>query len=53
MSIKIKVSYQTPEELNRVIERLKPLGITWKAAKRQEGRFLNAYVHVKEKVNKT
>lgn len=46
MSVKIKVSYTTPQELHRVIAALSPLGITWKTAKRQEGRFKNAYVEL-------
>lgn len=55
MSVKIRVSYEKPQELHRVISVLKPLGITWKTAKRQDGGYKHAYVQVvesKENANK-
>lgn len=47
MSVKIKVSYQNPHELQRVIKCLMPLGINYKVAKRQDGQFKKAYIEVK------
>lgn len=48
MSIKIKISYETPQELQAVLCALKPLGITWKQPKQQNGPYRNAYVKVKQ-----
>lgn len=45
MSVKIKISYQDTEELQKVVNCLQPLGITLKIAKRQEGQFKNAYIN--------
>ena len=36
--IKIKVSYERPEELRKVLERLKPYVKSWKASRDQKGR---------------
>lgn len=47
MTVKIKISYQHDHELQQVIKHLLPLGITFKVAKRQQGQFKNAYVHIK------
>lgn len=48
MSVKIKISYELPEELRKVLEALQPLGATHKVAKRQDGRFKRAYVEIKK-----
>lgn len=48
MSIKIKVSYEQNHELQRILKQLMPLGITYRVAKRQDGRFKRAYINVKE-----
>lgn len=48
MSVKIKVSYNTEEELAGVIRLLSPKVKTYKVAKKQEGRFKNAYVELKQ-----
>lgn len=48
MSMKIKVSYESPQELHIVISALKPLGITWKTAKRQGDGYKRAYGCLKE-----
>lgn len=45
-SVKIKISYQDPEELQKVVNCLQPLGITLKIVKRQEGQFKNAYINI-------
>ncbi len=47
MAVKIKVSYQDPEELKRLLERLRPDVKSWKVARNQEGRFLKAYIFLK------
>ena len=46
MSVRIKISYEHPEELRRVLKLLGPSVKRWKAAKRREGRFKNAYVEL-------
>lgn len=45
--IKIKVSYEHPEELQQLLARLGPAVKHWKVA-RQQGRFKRAYVELKE-----
>lgn len=45
--IKIRVSYEHPEELRKVLERLRPDVKSWKAAKNQEGRFRKAYIEMR------
>ena len=47
MSVKITISYQTPEELWKVIKQLQPLGINLKVAKRTEKQFKKAYITLK------
>ena len=47
VSVKIRISYERPEELHRVIKALLPLGITWKPAE-QKGQYKRAYVVIKE-----
>lgn len=47
--VKIKVSYERADELQKVLERLRPDVKTWKAAKNQEGRFKKAYIELREK----
>ena len=42
--IKIKVSYERPEELRKVLERLNPYVKNWKASRNQNGHFLKAYI---------
>lgn len=44
MSVKIRISYQTQEELEKVVEKLKPLGITLKISKKADTHFKYAYV---------
>lgn len=48
MAVKIRISYQYPEELQKVVNCLQPLGITLRIAKRQEGQFKNAYINFKK-----
>ena len=42
--IKIKISYERPEELRKVLEKLAPNEKNLKVARKQDGRFLKAYV---------
>lgn len=48
MSIKIKVSYESPQELQKVLERLKPILLSYKVQKTQNGRYKKAYIILKE-----
>lgn len=43
--IKIKVSYERPEELRKVLERLKPYVKSWKASRDQKRAFLKGLYH--------
>ena len=45
--VKIKVSYEDPEELRRILERLRPDVKNWKVSRNREGRFLKAYIFLK------
>lgn len=47
MSVKIKISYQTKEELQKVVKCLQPLGVTLKIAKREDTQFKRAYITLK------
>lgn len=51
MSIKIKVSYESPHELQEVLKRLKPILLSCKIPKVQEGRFKRAYICLKNVMN--
>lgn len=48
MLVKIKVSYERPEELRRILNRLRPDIKTWKPSGNQEGRFKKAYIELKD-----
>lgn len=48
MGVKIKVSYERPEELQGILEKLAPDVKTWKVSGKQTGRFKKAYVAMKE-----
>ena len=43
MSVKIKISYERPDELHIVIKQLQPMIKTCKISGKQEGRFQRAY----------
>lgn len=61
MSVKIKISYEHPEELKAVLRRLAPVVKCCRISRKQEGRFKRAYVEItrenqssgSEKPNKT
>lgn len=48
LSVKIKVSYQEQEELEKVLFVLSPVMKSYKLAKQQKGKYKNAYVELKE-----
>lgn len=52
MGVKIRISYEHPEELQRILHKLAPDVKTWKATCEQDGRFKKAYVVMKEKTIK-
>lgn len=47
MSVKIKISYTTNEELEKVLRVLSPVMKDCKISRNQEGRYKKAYVEVK------
>lgn len=48
MSVKIKVSYEHPEELTHILDRLQPDIKSFRPSRNQEGRFLKAYIFLDE-----
>ena len=50
MSVKIKISYQSDDELAGVIHLLSPAIKSYKIAKKQEGQYKNAYVLLKHEI---
>ena len=50
MSIKIKVSYERPNELTEVLKLLSPVMQSHKLPKEQAGRYKKAYVLLKDEV---
>lgn len=51
MSVKIRVSYESPEELQEVLKRLAPMVQKYKVSKGQEGQYKKAYIVLKEQSN--
>lgn len=45
--VRIKVSYERPEELAHLLAKLHPEVKQWKAAGKQTGRFKRAYIEIK------
>lgn len=50
--IKLKISYSTPEELEKIIEYLKPITQSYKIAKNNVGKFKKAYANIIDIVQK-
>lgn len=48
MSVRLKVSYEEPEELRHLLERLQPVVKSWKVSRNREGRFKKAYIELHE-----
>lgn len=51
MSVKIKVSYESPKELQDILKRLAPMVQSHKVSKKQEGQYKKAYIVLKEQSN--
>lgn len=52
--IKIKVSYEQPEELQKVLKNLEKVDKTVKIPAKQEGKYKKAYIELlEEKLEKT
>ncbi|MDO5540870.1 MAG: hypothetical protein Q4F83_12515 [Eubacteriales bacterium] len=47
MSVKIKVSYQTPQELESILKLLRPAIKSAKIKKGQQGAYKKAYIEIK------
>lgn len=48
MSVKIKISYNTDEELEQIGKLLSPMFKDIKVSRNKEGRFKKAYAEIKE-----
>lgn len=48
LSVKIKVSYERPEELQRILDRLWPDIKTWRKSRNRDGQFMKAYIFLDE-----
>lgn len=51
MSVVIRVSYSTEEELDKVIQMLSPKLKSYKKAKKKEGQYKNAYIIMRNMEN--
>ena len=50
MSVKIKVSYQKEQELEIILQLLRPVITSYKAADRQQGIYKRAYIEIKQAI---
>ncbi len=50
MSVKIKVSYQKEQELQAILQLLRPVIKSYKAADRQQGVYKRAYIEIKQAI---
>ena len=48
LSVKIKVSYERPEELRHILDRLRPDIKTWRKSGNREGQYMKAYIYLDE-----
>lgn len=46
---KIKISYETQQELDRLIQILEPYILSMKLSKQKDGRYLKAYIKLRMK----
>lgn len=46
--MKIKVSYERPEELQHILDRLRPDIKTWRKSRNRDGQFMKAYIFLDE-----
>ena len=47
MSVKIRISYEKPQELDTVLKLLRPIVKAYKAEKGKDGQYRRAYVDIK------
>lgn len=52
MSTKIRVSYESADELLEVLKRLEPMVKSYKLPRKQEGHYKKAYIVLKSRENK-
>lgn len=50
MSVKIKVSYQKEQELQIILQLLRPVIRSYKIADRQQGIYKRAYIEIKQAI---
>lgn len=48
LSVKLKVSYERPEELQHILERLRPDVKSWRKSGNREGQYMKAYIFLNE-----
>lgn len=48
LPVKIKVSYEHPDELRHILDKLYPDVKCWRVSGNRDGRFLKAYIFMKE-----
>jgi len=53
MSVKIKISYEQPGELEQIIKLLQPVIKSYSLSGNREGRYKKAYVELREKPERT
>lgn len=46
--VKVRISYQKPQELDAVLKLMKPIIKSYKTEKGSEGRYKKAYINVKD-----
>ena len=46
MSVKVRISYQEPQELHTVLKMLNPVITSYKVEKRQNGAYKRAYAEI-------
>ena len=49
LMMKLRVSYERPEELRRLLDRLGPEVKSWRHSQNREGQFKKAYIEIKER----
>lgn len=47
MAVKIRVSYERPEELQEILRLLQPKVSRWTVSKNREGKFMKAYIKMR------
>lgn len=46
MSVKVRISYEKPQELHAVLKMLNPVIVSYKVEKRQNGAYRRVYVEI-------